>query len=88
LPHWKDPEQIFAMCRLVVFPRPDCDPPDMVLLEKAVPGIAQNIIPLDIDKIDISSSQIRDRVSRGLSLDRLVPEPVEQYIREHGLYIS
>jgi len=88
LPHWKHPDRLFTMCRLVVFPRPGCEPPDITLLEKAVPGISQNIIPLDIDKVNISSSQIRDRVSRGLSLDRLIPEPVEKYIREHGLYIN
>ncbi|MFC2045870.1 nicotinate-nucleotide adenylyltransferase [Chloroflexota bacterium] len=88
LPHWKNPEQLFAMCRLVVVPRPGFDPPDITLLEEALPGLAQNILPLDINRIDVSSSEIRDRVSQGLSLDQLVPEPVERYIKEHGLYIN
>jgi len=34
----------------------------------------------------VSSTDIRHRVSEGLPLDGLVPEAVEQYIRQHNLY--
>ena len=37
---------------------------------------------------DVSSTTIRDRAARGESLTGLVTEPVEQYIRRHGLYTS
>jgi nicotinic acid mononucleotide adenylyltransferase len=36
--------------------------------------------------IGISSSGIRDRVSRGLPIDYLVPGEVERYVIAHGLY--
>lgn len=36
---------------------------------------------------NISSTKIRDRVKRGLSLHALVPLALEQYIHEHRLYI-
>jgi len=41
---------------------------------------------LDTPQIEISSSEIRQRVARGLSIHQLVPEPVERYIVEHKLY--
>ena len=36
--------------------------------------------------VDISGTELRQRIASGLSLWGLVPEPVEDYIRAHGLY--
>lgn len=45
------------------------------------------IVLLTADTPDVSSTDIRARASRGASLTGLVTEPVEQYIRRHGLYV-
>jgi nicotinate-nucleotide adenylyltransferase len=41
---------------------------------------------LPIEALNISSTDIRDRVRRGECPDGLVPAPVAEYIREHQLY--
>ncbi|MCC6990912.1 MAG: nicotinate-nucleotide adenylyltransferase [Acidobacteria bacterium] len=50
---------------------------------RATPGI----VLLAADTPDVSSTDIRARAARGVSLTGLVTEPVEQYIRRHGLYV-
>lgn len=41
---------------------------------------------LEFSGMDVSSTQLRERVCRGMSLRGLVPEPVEAYIRQNDLY--
>jgi nicotinate-nucleotide adenylyltransferase len=41
---------------------------------------------LDRPQIDLSSTQIRERISRQENIDDMVPAAVADYIREHKLY--
>ncbi len=43
---------------------------------------------MQMPEIDISSSDIRGRVSAGQPIDYLVPADVMAYIRDHGLYAT
>jgi len=62
--------------------------PDLKALEAVIPGLSKRLIVLDKPEIDISASAIRDRVAQGLSIHHLVPEPVDEYIRQHKLYLT
>jgi nicotinate-nucleotide adenylyltransferase len=86
LPQWHQPSRLIKLCRLVAVPRVDFPPPDLASLEGAIPGLSQRVILLDEPRIDVNASEIRRMVSEGLSIHELVPEPVEKYIKEHGLY--
>lgn len=86
LPKWKEPSRLIQMCRLVAITRPNFNRPDLKAMEALVPGITRNVIWLDIPPVDISSSEIRARVAKGLSIDWMVPAQVARYIAEHGLY--
>ncbi len=41
---------------------------------------------VQVPQLDISATEIRERVRRGLSIRYLVPEPVRCHIEEQGLY--
>jgi nicotinate-nucleotide adenylyltransferase len=87
LPQWRQPSRLIRMCRLVAVPRPDYPLPDLKALEASIPGLSQRVTLMDKPEIDISASAIRNRVARGLSIHHLVPEPVDEYIRQHKLYL-
>lgn len=84
LPLWKEPQKLVQLCRLVVPPR--LGSRDLKHLEKAIPGLMDKVIQLDMPVIGISSSEIRQRISQGLPIRYLVPPEVEKYITEHKVY--
>lgn len=86
LPQWREPARLIQLCRLVAVTRPGLSHPDLKSLEPSVPGITQSVVWLDVPPINISSSDIRDRVAQGLSIHGLVPDNVESYIAENKLY--
>jgi len=89
LPMWKDAERLVNMCRLVVVPRYGNNLPELGEVASKLQGMsAESVVILDSPMIGISSSGIRDRVSKGLPIDYLVPGAVERYIIAHGLYRS
>ena len=85
---WKDPLKLIQLCFLVVVPRPGYDLPDFKKLEAEIPGISKKTIFMDNPRVDISATDIRNKVAQGLSISRLVPEKVAGYIKENGLYIG
>lgn len=88
LPQWIEPSRLIAMCHLVAVPRPGYPKPDLEALEAAVPGLSQGVILLEEPRIDISATEIRSRLARGVSISHLVPAPVAEYIKQHKLYIK
>jgi nicotinate-nucleotide adenylyltransferase len=86
LPRWRQPQRLVGLCRLVPVRRVGFASPDLDSLEAAIPGLAKSLVMLDTPQIEISASEIRQRVARGLSIHKLVPEAVEKYIIEKRLY--
>ncbi len=86
LPRWRKPQRLLKLCSIVAVTRPGYAGFDMKKLEAALPGASRRIKLLDIPLIGISSSDIRERVGRGLPIRYLVPPGVAEYIEEQGLY--
>ena len=77
---WREPERIAELATLVVLRRAgDGAGPDL----GSLPGAPRL---LESRRIDISSTEIRERVKSGKSIRGFVPESVAAYIAVHRLY--
>lgn len=85
LPTWHHPQRLIQLCRLLAVKRPGFET-DMAELEASVPGISSRVEIIDMPEMDISSSDLQQRVRDGLPIKYQVPGEVERYIMEHGLY--
>ena len=85
---WKNPEQIFADCTLLAAIREDGIPTEAFLkeVERLRKDYGAHIHVLEIPAIGISSTDIRNRIKNGRTVHYLVPERVERYIIEKGIY--
>lgn len=84
---WKDPERLIRLARIVVVGRPGFQA-DVDELDKVLPGAAERICIVDTPLMEVSSSDIRQRVREGAPIRYQVPEAVEAYIRAHRLYLD
>jgi nicotinate-nucleotide adenylyltransferase len=85
LPNWHRPGRILELASLALARRPG-GRSSVKRAEGALPGLAERVISLSMPRVEISASEIRRRVREGLPIRYLVPDPVEAYIREQGLY--
>jgi nicotinate-nucleotide adenylyltransferase len=84
LPSWLEPDAILDECQFVAVHRPGYDITQ--LPARLGDERAAKIVTLEIPQLEISSTQIRERVRRGMSIKYLVPEAVEAFILKTGLY--
>ncbi|MFN3166788.1 MAG: nicotinate (nicotinamide) nucleotide adenylyltransferase [Phycisphaeraceae bacterium] len=83
---WRQPGRIVALAEPVVMVRP---PDTRVTLLKALPADQRGAWRdrlIDIDVLDINSTEIRERLSVGRSVDGLIAPSVAAYAAQHGLY--
>lgn len=85
---WKNPEEIFSSCTLLAALREDGVPTQKFLQEvdHLRSEYGADIHTLEIPAIGISSTDIRSRVKNGRTIHYLVPNGVERYIIETGIY--
>ena len=83
---WHEPARLLELCDVIgVMVRPGHDP-RLARLEGRLPGIIGKARLFEAPLLDISASDIRDRVRQGRSIRYLVPDSVEGLIQELGLY--
>ncbi len=80
MPSWKSIDELLEICNFVGINRPGYDP------GRASEKILNKIQRINVTNVDISSSDIRQRVYLGKSIKYLVTSSVEDYIYKNGLY--
>jgi nicotinate-nucleotide adenylyltransferase len=75
---WRSPERIRELATLAVMRRSGSGSSET--------AIADSVTTVSARRIDVSSTEIRDRLRAGKSIKGFVPESVEQFIEARGLY--
>lgn len=84
---WYRVDELLKLCHFVVVTRPGYDKSNLEQkLQYFRSKYGGELFSIDVPGLNISSTEIRNRVSEGVSIKYLVPEVVEQYIYDNGLY--
>jgi len=101
LPTWKSYRELFTLCHFVVVARPGYSATSLDTMlqaqvsnkysfDRQVDGFIHpsrnTVYYREVTVLDISSSTIRELLAKGRSVRYLVPEKVEAYIYQQGLY--
>lgn len=80
LPNWHQSERLVASTQFIGLARPGYAKPQLM------DYIARRVRYVTMPLLEISATDIRERVRSGQSIRYFVPEPVRIYIEEHRLY--
>lgn len=84
---WREVEKILSLSNMVVFMRGGTDVERLLAQKKYIEEkYNTSIIFLALKELEISSTDIRNRVNEGKKIDFFVPESVKNYIYAKGLY--
>lgn len=86
---WREPTRICELAIPLVVVRGGEADPDWTILQKYVAGDLRTIQKrhrIEFPAVDLSSSEIRHRLSEGKSIRFQTPRSIEQYIRANHLY--
>ncbi|MEX2170448.1 MAG: nicotinate-nucleotide adenylyltransferase [Pirellulales bacterium] len=89
LPNWREPTEICRLATPLVVHRVGESPPDFDVLAPLVSAdrLARiRALEVEMPAVDISSTEIRERVGRGESIEGMTPQAVVEYVAEYGLY--
>lgn len=75
---WKKPERIQKLATLAVMERAGSE-------EEQNPSL-EGVLAISTRRVEVSSTEIRDRLAAGKSIKGFVAEPVERFIAKRGLY--
>ena len=84
---WHRPDELITLCRIVVAERAGYQV-ELAALEENLPGLQDSLVFIDTPELSISSTDLQRRIRLGLPIRYQVPSDVEQYIREHQLYLD
>lgn len=85
LEKWYEPERILTMCSILVFPRISRESLNEKIKEMNGKFNGE-ILPVSAPIMELSSSNVRDRIKNGKTVRYMVPDRVIEYIENNHLY--
>jgi nicotinate-nucleotide adenylyltransferase len=82
---WYEPQRIVELAEIALVNRPGVEL-DLDRLEQHLPGLRARLHRVEMPLLEISSTDLRQRVREGRPLAYLIPDEVIAYILEHELY--
>lgn len=87
LEKWKEVSKIFEMCTFVVFARGGIDTDELEIKKKEIEDKYRgSIVILKLKELEISSTDIRQRIRDGKRVDFFIPKKVNDFIIKNNLY--
>lgn len=84
---WKNIEKIFLLCKFVVFTRPGYNHKELVVQKRKIEEKYKiEIILLEVSGLNISSTDIREKIKTGESVENILQTEVLNIIDKEGLY--
>jgi nicotinate-nucleotide adenylyltransferase len=86
LPDWNEPLTFMWTCNEIGVMRRPGDQIDMHALESLLPGISNRVYFIEAPLLEISSTEIRERIAAGQPYRYYLPPSVYRLIEKRGLY--
>ncbi|MBR5154914.1 MAG: nicotinate-nucleotide adenylyltransferase [Clostridia bacterium] len=87
LESWYHPEIVFALAEIIAVSRKDVDRAEaQTRADYYRQKYNANVRLIEVDPMDISSSEIRDRIKKGQDVSGLIDEQVFDFIKKNGIY--
>ncbi|MCM1161642.1 MAG: nicotinate-nucleotide adenylyltransferase [Roseburia sp.] len=84
---WKHPDRLMKSCTLLTAVRDDCD---MAALEKQIAYLKEkydaSVEILPTKRMDISSTDIRQKIREGKSIRYMLPDKIMEFIEKNHIY--
>ncbi len=86
---WREAEEIVRLAEPLVMVRPP-ETREQLLRDPPAVGSAEDWARrfVETPRLEVSATEVRERVAAGLPIERLVPAAVAAYIARHGLYTA
>ncbi len=81
---WKSVREISELAEVAVLAREGKGPAEVD--PGLPPGLDLSPVPVEVRRVDISSTEVRDRAGAGQDIQSLIPEGVHALIEAHALY--
>lgn len=86
-PAWREPARILSMANLVAVTRPDERRDMRELADSVMSELGGRVLISSFTGPDISSTEVRRRMSEALPVDTMVARPTELFMYENALYM-